>query len=118
LVHPVIECELNAALIVKRWEATARRHLPSKKLVFAVWPVLPRHACARDALFTALCRKNFGCSHFIAVGDDARVNGYALDAVPRLFDQFDDLGIALLMHDEVAREETTSHFFSHEKVPA
>jgi pyruvate kinase len=118
LVHPIIECELNAALIVKRWEATARRHLPSKKLVFAVWPVLPRHACARDALFTALCRKNFGCSHFIAAGDAARFNGYALDALPRLFDQFDDLGIALLMHDEVACEETTSHFFSDEKVPA
>lgn len=101
-VHPVIEGELKAELIVKRWEATARRHLPSKKLVFAVRPALPRHGCARDALFTALCRKNFGCSHFIAAEDNARVNGYTLGAVERLFGQFDDLGITLLMRDEFA----------------
>jgi pyruvate kinase len=61
-----------------------------------------RYAGAREAVFTALCRKNMGCSHFI-VGRDHTGAGAVDGTDPnrRLFDRLGDLGIEPVFFDEI-----------------
>jgi ATP sulfurylase len=71
-------------------------------VVFATFSTFSRYAGPREALFTALCRKNFGCSHFIVGRDHTGVGDY-YDAYAshRIFDQFPDLGIIPIRFHEV-----------------
>ena len=60
----------------------------------------PRYSGPREAVFTAICRKNFGCSHFIVGRDHTGVgNYYSPDASQRLFDEV-DAGIEILIFDK------------------
>ena len=53
-------------------------------------------------MFTAICRKNFGCSHFIVGRDHTGANGfYPPGAAQEIFDTFPDLGITPVRFDEV-----------------
>ena len=119
-IHPAVGRtelgDLSAAVIAKGWEETARRCFPREDLVFAVWPTFPRYAGSRDALFTALCGKNFGCSHFILGRDRTRAGSHddALDAAQQLFAQFDHLGITLLQHEEITSTEKSEAYPSPE----
>ena len=61
-----------------------------------------RYAGPREAVFTAICRQNFGCSHFIVGRDHTGVGDfYAPDASQRLFDQMGDIGIEPVFFDAV-----------------
>jgi len=60
----------------------------------------------REAVFTALCRKSYGCSHFI-VGRDHTGCGsfYKPHAAWRLFDQLGDLGIKPIFFDKISYDK-------------
>jgi pyruvate kinase len=60
----------------------------------------PRYSGPREAVFTAICRKNFGCSHFIVGRDHTGVgNYYSPNASQKLFDKV-DTGIEILTFDK------------------
>jgi sulfate adenylyltransferase len=70
--------------------------------VLAAFSTFSRYAGPKEALFTALCRKNFGCSHFIVGRDHTGVGAYYDPyASHRIFDQFDDLGIKIVKFNEI-----------------
>ena len=61
-----------------------------------------RYSGPREAVFTALCRQNFGCNYFIVGRDHTGVgNYYDPNASIKLFDNL-DLGIKILAFDPVS----------------
>lgn len=69
-------------------------YYPDGKIVLGSFSTHSRYCGPREAVFTAICRKNMGCSHFIIGRDHTGVGDfYAADANRKLFDQLGDLGI-------------------------
>jgi pyruvate kinase len=67
---------------------------PPGKVVFSSFITYPRFAGPREAVFTALCRKNMGCSHFIVGRNHAGVDGFhGPDESRALFEELGDIGI-------------------------
>ncbi|MFC1643986.1 sulfate adenylyltransferase [Candidatus Omnitrophota bacterium] len=106
LVHPVIgpkkKGDYNSDIILKSYELMRDRFYPEGKVVLGAFQSYSRYSGPREAVFTALCRKNFGCSHFVVGRDHAGVGKYyrSYDA-HRMFDSLGDIGIAPVFFDEV-----------------
>lgn len=105
-VHPVIgkkkPGDFTPLPIIKTYELMMERFYPKDKVVFATYATFSRYAGPREALFTALCRKNFGCSHFIVGRDHTGVGEfYSPNASHEIFDQFPDIGIVPVKFNHV-----------------
>lgn len=94
--------DFNAEYIIKSYEKMMQEFYPKNKVVFVTFSTFSRYAGPREAIFTALCRKNFGCSHFIVGRDHTGVgNFYYPNASHEIFDKFPDLGIKPIKFDKV-----------------
>ncbi len=97
-VHPAVgqkkKGDYTAGAILKSYELMIDRHYPRTKVVLGAFQTYSRYAGPREAVFTALCRKNFGCSHFIVGREHTGVgNYYGPHDAHRLFDYLGDIGI-------------------------
>ena len=115
LVHPVVgkkkPGDFHPRYIIKSYEKMIERFYPQGRVVFATFSTYSRYAGPREALFTALCRKNFGCSHFIVGRDHTGVgNYYAPDASHRIFDQFPEIGIKAVKFGEIFYSKTARQY--------
>ncbi len=114
-VHPVVgkkkTGDFNAKYIIKSYELMNKNHYPKNRVLFGTFSTYSRYAGPREALFTALCRKNFGCSHFIVGRDHTGVGSfYHPKASHNIFDRFPDLGITPVKFDNVFySEKSQSH---------
>ncbi|MBI2636807.1 MAG: sulfate adenylyltransferase [Parcubacteria group bacterium] len=105
-VHPVIgkkkPGDFHARYIIAAYEQMVKRFYPRDKVVFATYATFSRYAGPREAIFTALCRKNFGCSHFVVGRDHTGVGDfYHPKASHEIFSRFPDLGIEPVFFDNV-----------------
>jgi pyruvate kinase len=79
-VHPIIgpkkKGDYSADIILKSYEIMIKNHYPKGKVVLGAFQSHSRYSGPREAVFTALCRKNFGCSHFIVGRDHTGVGRY------------------------------------------
>jgi len=81
---------------------------PKSKVVMGTFASYSRYCGPREALFTALVRKNFGCSHFIVGRDHTGVgNFYHPNASHEIFNNFsnEDLGLIPIKFDKVFYSE-------------
>jgi len=61
-----------------------------------------RYCGSREAVFTALCRKNYGCSHFIIGRDHTGLDDYySNESIDELFQEIGDIGITPIIFDNI-----------------
>jgi len=82
---------------------------PKGKVILGSFATYSRYAGPREAVFTALCRKNMGCSHFIIGRDHTGVGDfYAPGANQAFMEELGDFGIEPVFFDAVGYDATTA----------
>jgi sulfate adenylyltransferase len=97
-INPVIgkkkAGDFTDQVILDSYQVLIDNYYVRERTVMSVLQTEMRYAGPKEAIFHAIVRKNFGCSHFIIGRDHAGVGSYYHPfAAQKIFELFPDLGI-------------------------
>lgn len=114
VVGPRKSGDFQPGIILKAYEVLLEfGYYPRGRTCLGAFSSYPRYCGPREAVFTALCRKNMGCSHFIIGRDHTGVgNFYGPDDNRRLFESLGDIGISPVFFDSIGFDPAAQSYVS------